>query len=101
MAQTINNLPAIWDTWVQSLDWEGKIKILQCQLLGNKYFFFFSLETMSSEFFEKIKFREKQDTISPDRMDMQRGSHHGNKEIERRADCMRKLYGHLYFTLKI
>lgn len=55
---------------------------------------------MSAEFFEKIKFRGKQDTISPDLMDMQRGSHHGNKEIERRADCMRKLYGHLYFTLK-
>ncbi|XP_040113593.1 olfactory receptor 51L1-like [Oryx dammah] len=29
---------------------------------------------MSSEFFEKIKFREKQDTISPDCMDMQRVS---------------------------
>lgn len=56
---------------------------------------------MSSEFFEKIKFREKQDTTYPDRMDMQRGSHHDNKEIEGRADCMRKLYGHLHFSSKI
>ena len=66
-----------------------------------KKIFFFSLETMSFEFFEKIKFREKQDTSSPDHMDMQRVSHHDNKEIEGRADCMRKLYGHLHFTLKI
>lgn len=51
---------------------------------------------MSSEFFEKIKFREKQDTTSPDCMDMQRDSHHDNKEIAGRADCMRKLYGHLH-----
>ena len=65
----------------------GKIKILQCQLLGNKFFFFFSLETMSSEFFEKIKFREKQDTTSPDCMDMQRDSHHDNKEKDWGFKC--------------
>ena len=26
VAQVINNLPAIWETWVQSLGWEGKGK---------------------------------------------------------------------------
>ena len=26
MAQTVNNLPAMWDTWVRSLDWEDTLK---------------------------------------------------------------------------
>ena len=26
MAQTLNNLPAIWETWVQSLGWEDALE---------------------------------------------------------------------------
>ena len=26
MAQMIKNLPAIWETWVQTLDWEGPLE---------------------------------------------------------------------------
>ena len=26
VAQMVKNLPAVWDTWVQSLDWEGPLE---------------------------------------------------------------------------
>ena len=26
VAQVVNNLPAVWDTWVQSLCWEGPLE---------------------------------------------------------------------------
>ena len=26
MAQTVKNLPAMWETWVQSLDWEDPLE---------------------------------------------------------------------------
>ena len=26
LAQTVNNLPALWKTWVQSLDWEDSLE---------------------------------------------------------------------------
>ena len=39
MAQLVKNLPAMWETWVRSLDWEnpgeGKDYPLQCSGLEN------------------------------------------------------------------
>ena len=26
MAQLVKNLPTMWETWVQSLDWEGPLE---------------------------------------------------------------------------
>ena len=26
MTQTVNNLPAMWETWVQSLDWDDPLE---------------------------------------------------------------------------
>ena len=40
MAQLVKSLPAMWETWVQSLGWvdspgEGKVYLLQCSGLEN------------------------------------------------------------------
>ena len=42
MAQLVKSLPAMWETWVQSLGWvdspgEGKVYLLQCSGLENPY----------------------------------------------------------------